>query len=180
MLTDRSERPSLLSQRTKWLHKYYPLITSFTNSCSQAREHDAKELFNRPLFNKLGELGMLGLTVPEKYGGAGLDATSVVIVHEELSTADPAYVFMSKISVLRQSGSRFRTWRTRCCLPITCRLMAAMSSAQGFCRAQWRVKLWVECVCPSLAWVPTCWAWLPRPRKMEKSQWCCSALTHGF
>jgi isovaleryl-CoA dehydrogenase len=56
----------------------------------KAREHDAKELFNRPLFNKLGELGMLGLTVPEKYGGSGLDATSVVIVHEEMSTADPA------------------------------------------------------------------------------------------
>jgi isovaleryl-CoA dehydrogenase len=55
----------------------------------QALEYDRKEKFNLPLFRKLGELGLLGITVPEAYGGAGQDATSAVIVHEEMSASDP-------------------------------------------------------------------------------------------
>lgn len=57
----------------------------------QAHEHDKKERFNLPLFRKLGELGLLGLTVPEAYGGSGMDATAAVIVHEELSYSDPGF-----------------------------------------------------------------------------------------
>lgn len=55
----------------------------------QALEYDRKEKFNLPLFRKLGELGLLGLTTPEAYGGAGMDALAAVIVHEELSASDP-------------------------------------------------------------------------------------------
>lgn len=57
----------------------------------QALEYDRKELFNLPLFRKLGDLGLLGITVPEPYGGAGQDATAAVIVHEELSASDPGF-----------------------------------------------------------------------------------------
>lgn len=57
----------------------------------QAHEFDRKEQFNAPLFRKLGELGLLGITVPEQYGGAGQDAVSAVIVHEELSASDPGF-----------------------------------------------------------------------------------------
>ena len=57
----------------------------------QAALHDRTERFNRPLFKKLGELGLLGVTVDERFGGAGLDATALVIVHEELSAADPGF-----------------------------------------------------------------------------------------
>lgn len=57
----------------------------------QAHEHDKKEKFNVPLFRKLGELGLLGITVPEAYGGAGMDALAAVIVHEELSYSDPGF-----------------------------------------------------------------------------------------
>ncbi|MFN8790542.1 MAG: acyl-CoA dehydrogenase family protein [Bdellovibrionales bacterium] len=55
----------------------------------QAHEFDKKEMFNLPLFRKLGELGLLGITVPEAYRGAGMDATAAVLVHEELSASDP-------------------------------------------------------------------------------------------
>jgi hypothetical protein len=41
---------------------------------AQAAAHDREERFNLPLFRKLGELGLLGLTVPEEHGGAGMDA----------------------------------------------------------------------------------------------------------
>jgi len=57
----------------------------------QAEEFDRKEHLNLPLFRQLGELGLLGITVPEDLGGAGLDAVAAVIVHEELSKHDPGF-----------------------------------------------------------------------------------------
>nr|MCS5582916.1 acyl-CoA dehydrogenase family protein [Pseudomonadales bacterium] len=57
----------------------------------QALEHDRDEKFNRALFDQMGELGLLGLTAAPEYGGAGMDATAAVIVHEELSTSDPGF-----------------------------------------------------------------------------------------
>jgi len=57
----------------------------------QAAAHDRNEAFNLDLFRRAGTLGLLGLTVPEPDGGAGLDATAAVIVHESLSTADPGF-----------------------------------------------------------------------------------------
>ena len=44
-----------------------------------------------PLFRRLGDLGVLGITVPERFGGAGMDAVAAVIVHEELAAADPGF-----------------------------------------------------------------------------------------
>ncbi len=57
----------------------------------QAEAHDHAERFNIPLFRKLGDLGLLGITVPERFGGSGMDAAAAVIVHEELSAADPGF-----------------------------------------------------------------------------------------
>ncbi len=57
----------------------------------QAAEFDRTERFNRPLFNQAGELGLLGVTLPEAFGGAGLDATAAAIVYDELSTSDPGF-----------------------------------------------------------------------------------------
>jgi alkylation response protein AidB-like acyl-CoA dehydrogenase len=48
------------------------------------REHD----FPRPLFGRLAELGLMGVCVPEEYGGAGADFVSYIVVLEELSRAD--------------------------------------------------------------------------------------------
>lgn len=57
----------------------------------QAQEYDREEKFNLPLFRKLGELGLLGITVPEEYGGSGMDAVAACIAHEELSAVDPGF-----------------------------------------------------------------------------------------
>jgi isovaleryl-CoA dehydrogenase len=57
----------------------------------QALEHDQQERFNLPLFRQLGSLGLLGITVPAEYGGAGMDAVAAVIVHEELAASDPGF-----------------------------------------------------------------------------------------
>ena len=51
----------------------------------QALEYDKNEKFNQDLFRKLGDYGLLGISVSEEYGGSGMDATAVAIVNEELS-----------------------------------------------------------------------------------------------
>jgi len=65
----------------------------------QAAEHDRAERFNVALFRRAGELGLLGVTIPEEYGGAGLDAVAAVQVCEALSTSDPGFA----LSVLAHS-----------------------------------------------------------------------------
>lgn len=55
----------------------------------QAKERDEQEHFDIHLFKKLGDLGLLGLTAPEDFGGSGMDPSASVIVHEELSAVDP-------------------------------------------------------------------------------------------
>jgi butyryl-CoA dehydrogenase len=53
-----------------------------------AADWDREHRFPRELFGKLGELGLMGVCVPEELGGAGADFVSYVLVLEELSRAD--------------------------------------------------------------------------------------------
>ncbi|HEU0034296.1 MAG TPA: acyl-CoA dehydrogenase family protein [Kofleriaceae bacterium] len=57
----------------------------------QAMEHDESQTFNRSLLRALGELGLIGVTIPDADGGAGMDAVASVIVHDELAYADPGF-----------------------------------------------------------------------------------------
>jgi len=50
----------------------------------KAREVDEKGEFNWGAVRKMGPLGLLGLNVPEEYGGPGVDAISAAIAIEEL------------------------------------------------------------------------------------------------
>ncbi|HZR92784.1 MAG TPA: acyl-CoA dehydrogenase family protein [Gaiellaceae bacterium] len=53
-----------------------------------AARWDREHGFPRELLGELGELGLLGVCVPEAYGGGGADFVSYVLVLEELSRAD--------------------------------------------------------------------------------------------
>jgi alkylation response protein AidB-like acyl-CoA dehydrogenase len=53
-----------------------------------ATEWDREERFPREVVAHLGELGLLGMTVPEELGGAGLDTLSVAAVVEEVARWD--------------------------------------------------------------------------------------------
>ena len=57
----------------------------------QALAHDRDEKFNLDLFRQLGEYGLLGITISDEYGGAGMDVTAAAIVNEELSYSDPGF-----------------------------------------------------------------------------------------
>ena len=50
-----------------------------------ARRLDEKADYSREAFAKLCALGVTGLTVPEEYGGSGIDVLSAIVVIEELA-----------------------------------------------------------------------------------------------
>jgi isovaleryl-CoA dehydrogenase len=52
-----------------------------------AAEVDKSDRFARELWPKMGELGVLGVTVPEEYGGAGLGYLAHMVAMEEISRA---------------------------------------------------------------------------------------------
>src|SRR5437899_5077508 len=53
-----------------------------------AQDWDREERFPREVVDQLGELGLLGMTVPEELGGADLDTVSVAAVVEEIARWD--------------------------------------------------------------------------------------------
>ncbi|MFF4649275.1 acyl-CoA dehydrogenase family protein [Streptomyces sp. NPDC001380] len=55
-----------------------------------AREWDRAEQVDRSIVGRLGELGFLGMTIPEEYGGSGGDHLAYCLVTEELGRGDSA------------------------------------------------------------------------------------------
>ncbi len=57
----------------------------------KARELDEKGEFSYELTKRMGELGLFGMNIPEKYGGQGLDTLSYIIAVEELARVDGSH-----------------------------------------------------------------------------------------
>jgi alkylation response protein AidB-like acyl-CoA dehydrogenase len=53
-------------------------------------EWDEAQTFPIPLFKQLGEMGFMGVLVPEEYGGSGLGYHEYITVIEEISKVDPS------------------------------------------------------------------------------------------
>ena len=53
----------------------------------RAAEIDRSDQFPMDLWRKMGELGVLGITVPEEYGGADMGYLAHMIAMEEISRA---------------------------------------------------------------------------------------------
>ena len=53
----------------------------------RAAEIDRSHKFPKKIFAQLGELGLLGTMVPERWGGAGMDALSYAVALEEIARA---------------------------------------------------------------------------------------------
>ena len=50
-----------------------------------AEEYDHEDKFPEPIVEQMKELGLFGVTIPEEYGGMGLDLTTYAMIVEELS-----------------------------------------------------------------------------------------------
>src|SRR5438445_2497248 len=51
----------------------------------QAAHYDHEDTFPEPIVEQMKELGLFGVTIPEEYGGMGLDLTTYAMIVEELS-----------------------------------------------------------------------------------------------
>ena len=61
-----------------------------------AAERDEQSRFPSELIPKLAEQGLLGIMVPEEYGGSGYDAISSAIILEEIARVDAAVALLVK------------------------------------------------------------------------------------
>lgn len=57
---------------------------------SERKKWDDEQIFPRGVFSKLGELGLMGVLVPDEYGGSGMGYHEYVTAIEEISAWDPA------------------------------------------------------------------------------------------
>jgi alkylation response protein AidB-like acyl-CoA dehydrogenase len=56
-----------------------------------AAEHDESGEFPHKTIKKMGEMGFMGIEVPEEYGGAGMDTLAYVLALEEICKADASH-----------------------------------------------------------------------------------------
>jgi alkylation response protein AidB-like acyl-CoA dehydrogenase len=71
-----SERAEIVRTIREWVeHEVYPV----------ASRYDHADEFPGPLVEQMKELGLFGVTIPEEYGGLGLDLTTYALIQVELS-----------------------------------------------------------------------------------------------
>jgi isovaleryl-CoA dehydrogenase len=108
----------------------------------RAAEIDRSNEFPRDLWPLLGEQGLLGITVPERWGGADLGYLAHVLAVEEISRASGAvglsYGAHSNLCVnqIRLNGTDAQRDRY---LP---KLVTASTSARSRCPRPVRVRTW--------------------------------------
>ena len=63
------------------------------------RIHDAfrNETTDASIFREMGELGLLGITIPEEYGGANLNYVSYGLIAREIERVDSGYRSMMSV-----------------------------------------------------------------------------------
>ncbi len=54
-------------------------------------ELDSTSTYDRSLYEKMGSTGFLGLPIPERYGGSGMDYIAFAGLCEEMERADTAF-----------------------------------------------------------------------------------------
>lgn len=75
------------------------------------KEWDEKAHFERSILDKMADLGLLGVCIPEQYGGAGFDYISLGLVCEELETCDTFLRVIMSVHVGLNSMSLY-SWGT--------------------------------------------------------------------
>jgi len=63
-----------------------------------AADLDRNPRFPWETLRKMGDLGLLGVTTPEEYGGAGLDNVSYVMLLEEIAVADASHATIMSVT----------------------------------------------------------------------------------
>lgn len=84
------------------------MVRDFAETDIRPRVHsiDYEGVFPRDIVKKMGELGLMGLSIPEEYGGAGADAISYAMAIEELSRVSASVAITMSVN------------NSVCCFPI--------------------------------------------------------------
>jgi len=67
-------------------------VSKFANDVilPKVRDMDEAEAMDPSVVEQLFEQGLMGVEIPEEYGGAGMNFTSAIVVIEELAKVDPS------------------------------------------------------------------------------------------
>jgi alkylation response protein AidB-like acyl-CoA dehydrogenase len=63
----------------------------------KARDMDEAEAMDPAVVEQLFEQGLMGIEIPEEYGGSGMNFTSAIIAIEELARVDPSVSVMCDV-----------------------------------------------------------------------------------
>ena len=63
----------------------------------KAREMDEKEVMDPAIVEQMFEQGLMGIEIPEDYGGAGMNFTAAIVAIEELARVDPSVSVMCDV-----------------------------------------------------------------------------------
>ncbi|NIJ08540.1 glutaryl-CoA dehydrogenase [Sphingomonas vulcanisoli] len=83
-LSDQLTQEETLVRETAYAYAQEQLLPRVTSAYLEER-------FDREIMSELGELGMLGATVPEEYGGAGLGYVAYGLIAREVERVDSGY-----------------------------------------------------------------------------------------
>jgi short/branched chain acyl-CoA dehydrogenase len=74
-------------------------VSKFANEVilPKAREMDEAETMDPTVVEQLFEQGLMGIEIPEEYGGSGMNFTSAIIAIEELARVDPSVSVMCDV-----------------------------------------------------------------------------------
>ena len=76
-----------LSEKTDEQRAITEMVRQFADEqiIPNAEHYDHEDSFPEPIVEQMKELGLFGVTIPEEYGGMGLDLTTYTMIVEELS-----------------------------------------------------------------------------------------------
>lgn len=71
-------------------------VSKFANEviAPKVREMDEAELMDTEIIEQCFEQGLMGIEIPEEYGGSGMNFTAAIVGIEELARVDPSVSVM--------------------------------------------------------------------------------------
>lgn len=133
----------------------------------KAREMDEKELMDPAIVEACFEQGLMGIEIPEEYGGAGTNFTSAIVAIEELARVDPSVSVMVDVhatlccTAMLKYGSEAlkkewlpklatntvgKCWRSTRGNPMIHGLRSRLTPSRIF--LPFRTSLWIRCFRP--------------------------------
>jgi glutaryl-CoA dehydrogenase (non-decarboxylating) len=79
-----------------------------TEVAPKIRENDAEQKFDPAILKRMGELGLLGICLPARYGGAGMDYLALAVACEELERMDTSLRVVMSVHVGLNSLALFQ------------------------------------------------------------------------